>query len=54
MLVWLSANWIPLASAAYVLVNEIVALSPLKSNSVVQLILAVLKSVIPGQIPPAA
>lgn len=48
MLVWLNANWLGVAAAVYVILNEIIALAPnLKSNSVVQLVLNLLKSILP-------
>lgn len=51
---WLSANWGLVVGAVYVVVNEIVALAPnLKSNSLVQLLINLLKSVIPVQPPQA-
>lgn len=36
---WLADNWVPVAAIAYAAVSEIVGISPLKSNSVVQIIL---------------
>lgn len=51
MLVWLQANWMGVAAAVYVVMNEIIALAPnLKSNSVVQLLLNLLKSIVPPKV----
>lgn len=51
---WLAANWQVVLGAAYVIINEIVALAPnLKSNSIVQLVVNVLKSLVPAKLPPA-
>lgn len=50
MLAWLQANYLAVLAAVYVILNEIVAIAPgLKSNSIVQLILNLLKSIVPGQ-----
>lgn len=44
---WLASHWMAVLGALYVIVNEVVALAPnLKSNSVVQLIINILKSVV--------
>lgn len=52
MLAWISANWAMVLGAVYVIANEIVALAPnLKSNSLVQLLLNILKSAIPSSTP---
>ncbi len=54
MLAWLQENWMGVAAALYVILNEIIALAPnLKSNSIIQLIVNLLKSVVPApQLPP--
>lgn len=52
MLAWVQANWMAVLAAVYVVLNEAVALAPgLKSNSLVQLVLNVLKSVLPSTQP---
>lgn len=44
---WLIANWAAVLMAVYVVLNEIVALAPnLKSNSVIQLVINILKSLV--------
>lgn len=44
---WLSAHWFEVLGASYVIINEVIALAPnLKSNSVLQLVLNILKSVV--------
>lgn len=49
MLAWLQANYLGVLAAVYVILNEIIALAPnLKSNSIVQLVLNLLKSLIPS------
>lgn len=52
---WLIANWVAVAAAVYVIINEIIALAPnLKSNSVVQLVLNLLKAIVPKPPQPPA
>lgn len=47
-MVWLQANYLAVLAVVYVVLNEVVALAPnLKSNSLVQLVLNVLKSLVP-------
>ncbi len=54
MLVWLQSNWVAVLGVVYVVINEIIALAPgLKSNSVVQLIVNLIGSLLPKQVPPA-
>lgn len=44
---WIVAHWAAVLSAVYVILNEVIALAPnLKSNSVIQLIVNILKSVV--------
>lgn len=50
---WLVDHWVALVGFLYILLNEVVALAPnLQSNSIVQLVLNILKSVVPKS-PPA-
>lgn len=49
---WINANWMAVLAALYIILNEVIALAPnLKSNSVVQLIVNLLKAFFPK--PPA-
>lgn len=44
---WIITHWAAVLSAVYVVLNEVIALAPnLKSNSIVQLIVNILKSVV--------
>lgn len=44
---WIITHWAAVLGAVYVVLNEVIALAPnLKSNSIVQLIVNILKSVV--------
>lgn len=43
---WLQANWFAVAVVVYAALSEIIGMSPLKSNSIVQLLMAVLNKVL--------
>lgn len=50
---WIIAHWAALLGAIYVILNEVIALAPnLQSNSVVQLIVNILKSVVAQPVQP--
>lgn len=50
---WILEHWMAVLGAVYVIMNEIIALAPnLKSNSIVQLIVNILKNVVkPAELP---
>lgn len=53
MWAWIMANWAGVAAATYVVVNEIIAIAPnLQSNSIVQLVVNILKSAVTLPTPP--
>lgn len=43
---WLQTNWLPVTAILYAALSEIIGMSPLKSNSVVQVLLAIMKKII--------
>lgn len=43
---WLTDNWFTVAVVAYAAISEIVGMSPLKSNSIVQLIMSLLGKIL--------
>jgi hypothetical protein len=45
---WLQANWIPVAAVVFAAASEIIGMNPAwKSNSVIQLVLAVIGKFLP-------
>lgn len=52
---WIIEHWQMLASSLLVVINEVIAYNDgWKSNSILQLIVNLLKSIVKPQIPPAA
>jgi hypothetical protein len=43
---WLQANWLIVAAILYAALSEIIGISPLKQNSVIQLVMAILSKLI--------
>lgn len=44
---WLSDNWLPIAAIVYAALSEVIGMSPLKDNSVVQVIMSILGRLLP-------
>ncbi len=43
---WLQENWFTVAVVVYAAVSEIIGMSPLKSNSIVQLVMGLLGKIL--------